>query len=324
MDPDTTYYTSAPFTCTTGPWCVDDYKAGKPWTVSTYDHTYAGTISVTSATLRSDNTVYAQLTLDAGPDAVWRMARRLGVHLTQKPVASIGLGALSVSPLDMAAAYATFADGGIYAKPTAIRKVILPNGKIDKTWSKPQTKRVLSQGVAWEVTKVLTENAQYGTGAGSGDGTHPNAGKTGTTTDHADAWFDGYTRDFSTVVWMGYPRGEIPMLDVHGEEVAGATFPVPIWHLYMEQAEKGHPAREFQTPNAYPTFSYWHKNYYGYLALPPAPAPAAPTTTTATTTTTAKPVPTEVPSEENPTRGPSPPPAVAHPAPAPGGARIIP
>ena len=75
IDPDSTYYTSAPFTCTTGPWCEGDYKAGKPWTVSTYDHTYAGTISVTSATLRSDNTVYAQLTLDVGPDYVWRMAQ---------------------------------------------------------------------------------------------------------------------------------------------------------------------------------------------------------------------------------------------------------
>ena len=109
----------------------------------------------------------------------WR--RRLGVHLTQKPVASIGLGSLSVSPLDMAAAYATFADGGIYAKPTAIRKVILPNGRVDKTsgWGVPQTKRVLSQGVAWKVTQVLGENALYGTGYGSYDGVHPNAGKTG-------------------------------------------------------------------------------------------------------------------------------------------------
>ena len=314
MNPDTTYYTSAPFTCTTGPWCEGDYQAGKPWTVSTYDHSYAGTISVTSATLRSDNTIYAQLTLDVGPDRVWNMARRLGVQLTQKPVASIGLGALSVSPLDMAAAYATFADGGIYARPTAIRKVILPNGKIDKTWSKPQTKRVLSQGVAWEVTHVLGLNAQYGTGYGSGDGVHPNAGKTGTTTDHADAWFDGYTRDFSTVVWMGYPRGEIPMLDVHGQAVAGATFPVPIWHLYMEQAEKGRPAREFQTPASYPTFSYFQKGYWGYLAVQPV------ATQTTTTTTTAKAVPSKVPVEENPGRGsPS-----AHPSPGPGGARIVP
>jgi penicillin-binding protein 1A len=275
IDPDTTYYTSAPFTCTTGPWCAGDYAAGNPWTVTTFDHTYAGSISITNATLRSDNTVYAQLTLDVGPANVWRMAKRLGVNLAgQKPVASIGLGSLSVSPLDMAAAYATFASGGIYAKPTAIRKVVLPNGKVDKTWDKPQSKRVLSQGVAWKMNQILGENALYGTGAGSGDGVHPNAGKTGTTSNFTDAWFDGYTRDFSTVVWMGYPKGEIPMLDVHGREVTGATYPVPIWHLYMAAAEKGVPARQFLTPDHEPLYTYFTKGYWGYLSIP------TPTTTT--------------------------------------------
>jgi penicillin-binding protein 1A len=282
IDPDNTYYTSAPFTCTTGPWCAGLYEAGTPWTVHTFSNTYAGSISITNATLQSDNTVYAQLTLDVGPENVYRMAERLGVNLSgQKVVASIGLGSLLVSPLDMAAAYATFADGGIYAKPTAIRKVILPSGKVDTDagWGKPQTKRVLSQGVAWKVTQILGENALYGTGAGSGDGTHPNAGKTGTTSNFADAWFDGYTRDFSTVVWMGYPSGEIPMLDVHGEEVAGATFSVPIWHLYMEAAERGKPARQFQTPSSYPVYKPFTKGYWGYLAIPVA---------TTTTTTTSK------------------------------------
>ena len=74
IDPDHTYYTSAQFTCTSGPWCEGDYKAGKPWQVTTYDHSYIGSTSITHATLRSDNTVYAQLTLDVGPDHVWRMA----------------------------------------------------------------------------------------------------------------------------------------------------------------------------------------------------------------------------------------------------------
>ena len=58
-----------------------------------------------------------------------------------------------------------------------------------------------------------------------------------------DSWYVGYTRDLSTAVWMGYRNGEIPMLDVHGEEVAGATFAVPIWHLFMEVAEHGLPPR---------------------------------------------------------------------------------
>jgi len=271
MDPDSTYYTSAPFTCTSGPWCAADYAAGKPWTVTTYEHTYAGTISVTEATLLSDNTVYAQLTLDVGPRNVWNMARKLGVDLTQKPTASIGLGFESVSPLEMAAAYATFASGGIYATPTAIRTVILPGGKVDKLWTKPQARRVLPADVAWKVNQVLALNALEGTGAGSGDGVHPDAGKTGTTEDNADAWYVGYTRDLSTAVWMGYIRGEIPMLDVHGETVAGATFSVPIWHLFMTAAEKGVPARPFITPAKPPVYTYFVHHSYGYLLLPPAP-----------------------------------------------------
>jgi len=276
MDPDTTYYTSAPFTCTSGPWCAADAAAGNPWTVTTYEHTYAGTISVTQATLLSDNTVYAQLTLDVGPQNVWNMARRLGVHLSQKPVASIGLGSLSVSPLDMAAAYATFASGGIYARPTAIREVILPDGKVDAVWGKPKTHRVLSSAVAWKVNEVLGENALYGTGAGSGDGVHPSAGKTGTTEDHADAWYVGYTRNLSTAVWMGYVNGEIPMLDVHGVAVAGATFSVPIWHLFMAAAEHGLPVRQFLTPLVPPVYTVFVHHDYGYLALPPAPKPKKP------------------------------------------------
>jgi len=293
IDPDTTYYTSAPFTCTI-PACLTN---GQPWQVTTYSHTYAGTISVTSATLQSDNTVYAQLTLDVGPQNVWNMATRLGVHLTQKAVPSIGLGSLSVSPLDMAAAYATFASGGIYARPMAITKVVLPDGKVDTTagWGKPQTRRALSEGVAWKVNQVLAENALYGTGAGSGDGIHPNAGKTGTTEDHADAWFVGYTRDLSTAVWMGYPTGEIPMLDVHGYEVAGATFPVPIWHLYMAAAEAHRPVRQFLTPSSYPVFKPFEPVVDGYLSS----VSTSTTTTTATAPTTTAPAQVAKPSQLN-------------------------
>ncbi len=280
VDPDTTYYTSAPFTCTIGPWCQP------PWSVHTYENTYSGTESVTRATLQSDNTIFAQLTLDVGPRYVWQMAHRLGVHLApDKPVASIGLGSLAVSPLDMAAAYATFAAMGTYAKPMAITKVILPGGRIDTEsgWGKPQRKRVLSQGVAWKVNAVLQQNAQYGTGYGSSDGVHPNAGKTGTTDNHADAWFDGYTRQLSTVVWMGYPKGEIPMLDVHGVAVAGATFPVPIWHEYMAAALWHRKVLQFPEPDAYPTWHPITHGYYGSLGYTWTPT----TTTTETTTTTA-------------------------------------
>jgi len=262
------------------------------------------------------------------------MAHRLGVHLTpDKPVPSIGLGSLAVSPLEMAAAYATFASGGIYARPTGIREVVLPNGKTDKTggWGKPDTKRALSPGVAWQVTQVLAQNALYGTGAGSGDGVHPNAGKTGTTEDHADAWFDGYTRDLSTAVWMGYPRGEIPMLSVHGQEVAGATFPVPIWHLYMAAAEWHRPVQQFLTPKTMPVFRPFQHGSYGYTSsyysqtsssTTTATTTVAPTTTAAPEVvkpaTTSTPVVTPTPRVTAPSPKPTTKPAPAQaPAPAP-------
>ncbi len=307
MDPDSTYYTSAPFTCSIGPWCQT------PWQVHTYDNSYRGSMSVTNGTLASDNAIYAQLTLDVGPRYVWQMAHRLGVHLSpDKPVASIGLGSLAVSPLDMAAAYATFAAMGVYAKPMAITKVILPGGHEDKDsgWGKPQTKRVISDGVAWKVTDVLRQNALYGTGAGSGDGLHVNAGKTGTTENHADAWFDGYTRQLSTVVWMGYPTGEIPMLNVHGQAVAGATFPVPIWHEYMAAALWHHKVLGFELPKRYPVWRSVTRGNYGSLGsyytqtttattttspatTQQAPAPPAPKKTSpAKTTTKPRPAPT--------------------------------
>ncbi len=315
VDPDTTYYTSAPFTCSRGPWCQE------PYSVHTYGNDYHGSMSLTRATLSSDNTVYAQLTLDVGPRYVWQMAHRLGVHMSpDTPVASIGLGSLAVSPLDMAAAYATFAAMGIYAKPMAITKVILPGNKVDQDsrWGKPQTKRALSEGVAWKVNDVLRQNALYGTGAGSGDGLHPNAGKTGTTENHADAWFDGYTRQLSTVVWMGYQKGEIPMLNVHGQEVAGATFPVPIWRQYMAAALWHHKVLGFELPNRYPTWSSITRGNYGSFSyVPTYTQPYTPTTETTTTSATTpvetrqsppRPAPTTTPPKPKPTTTAPPPP----------------
>jgi penicillin-binding protein 1A len=319
IDPDSTYYTSAPFTCSIGPWCQT------PWQVHTYGDSYLGSVSVTRGTLSSDNTVYAQLTLDVGPRYVWQMAHRLGVHLSpDKPVASIGLGSLSVSPLDMAAAYATFQAMGVYAKPMAITKVVLPGGHVDTDsgWGKPQTKRAVSEGVAYKVNDVLRQNALYGTGAGSGDGIHVNAGKTGTTENHADAWFDGYTRQLSTVVWMGYPRGEIPMLDVHGEAVAGATFPVPIWHEYMAAALWHHKVLGFELPKTYPVYHYFTRGNYGSFGYIPSSTTTAETTTAATTTTVkqAPPPVTKTTTPAHTTTAAPPPPettTVAPPPPAP-------
>ncbi len=318
MNPSTTYYTSAPFH-----YQPDPYTPA--WDVSTYDHSYAGTISVFSATLRSDNSVYAQLTLDVGPEKVAEMARRLGV---QSPlddhgafVPSIGLGSIPISPLDEASAYATIAAGGIYSKPMAIRKVFLANGKedTDAGWGKPERKRVLGAGVAWEVTQVLQQNVLSGTGVGAYFG-RPAAGKTGTTENHADAWFSGYVPQLQATVWVGYPKGEIPMLSVHGIAVAGGTFPATIWHEFMQAAVGSGEPRSFPPPSTYPTFSYWKRGQYslGYVS-PPTTTTTEATTTTATTTapaatTTAPPATTTAPPAT--TAAPPPPPPATTTAPA--------
>ena len=257
MDPDSTYYLSAPLECSIGPCAV------KPWHVETYDRTYKGNTSVTSATLSSDNTVYARLTLDIGAEKVAKMASRLGVRtpldVNGAYVPSIGLGSIAVTPLDMASAYATFAARGVYSKPMAITKVVLGNGEVDKKagWGVPQRKRVLSAGVAYEVTKILEENVQSGTGVGAYFG-RPAAGKTGTTENHADAWFSGYVPQLEASVWVGYQRAEIPMTNVHGISVAGGTFPATIWNLFMQKAMQYRPAQDFWAPYRLPTFRDWH------------------------------------------------------------------
>jgi penicillin-binding protein 1A len=273
MNPDSTYYTSAPFH-----YQPDPYTPA--WDVTTYGGDYSGSISVHSATLASDNTVYAQLTLDVGPDKVAEMAHRLGIRSHLDVVPAMGLGADAISPLEEASAYATLAAGGIYSKPMAIRKVVLANGKedTDAGWGKPQRERVISDGVAYEVTKILEDNVREGTGVGAALYDRVVAGKTGTTDNHADAWFSGYTPQLETTVWVGYPQGEIPMESVHGI----AVFPATIWKLFMETAMDNTPALSW----AYPTDPVvWRPFTQGQYGSSLAPTQTySPTTTTTTTT----------------------------------------
>ena len=231
INPTSTQYLSAPFH-----WQPDPNS--EPWDVTTYSHSYLGPVSVAQATLSSDNTVYARLTLDVGPENVVKVARQMGIKTKLQPVASVGLGSNSVSVLEMASAYATLAAGGVHSEPMAIRKVVLPNGKVDRGggWGIAKRKRVMPDGVAYEVTKILQQNVDGGTGTGADYGDPSIAGKTGTTDNHADAWFAAYTPRASTVVWVGYPNAQIEMNSVHGIQVAGGTFPATIWRLFMSRA----------------------------------------------------------------------------------------
>ena len=325
VNPETTYYTSGPFH-----YQPDPYSPA--WDVSTYDHTYLGTTSIENATLQSDNTVYAQLTLDVGPEKVAAMAHKLGVRspLTTKEgayVPSLGLGAIPVSPLDMASAYATLAAGGVYSKPMAIRSVVLGNGKVDTDagWGEPQRERVITDGVAHEVTQILEQNMTDGTGTGAYFG-RPSAGKTGTTDNYADAWFCGYTPRLEATVWIGYPRGEIPMRNVHGIEVSGPTFPATIWRSFMLAAVGKTPATDFPEPAVPPTWRSFTRGQYAVGTYEPpsyyygsgssSPPPPAATTKT-TPERKAPPPPPPPPPPPTPVAPPPPPPTSPPPTPPP-------
>ena len=293
LDPASTYYVSAPFTYR--PSAVGNCDDGSWWCVRTYDQSYTGWTSVERATLRSDNSVYAQLTLDVGPARVASLARRLGVRTPlevrgQVPPA-LGLGSVAVSPLDMASAYATLAAGGIYTEPTAIRRVIV-KGKPDDRWASHHHRaRVISDGVASVVTRILEDNVRYGTGTRAALD-RPVAGKTGTTDKHADAWFVGYTPGVATAVWMGYTRGEVPMESVHGISVSGGSFPAEIWRRFMDPALAGLPARDFPTPTQQVSFHSWQRGPWALSYDPYYVAPSAPAPTTTDETTSPKPVDT--------------------------------
>ncbi len=115
IDPWNTYYESMPVT-------LDYPGAPEPWEVTTYGHSYYGTISVAQATLRSDNTVYAQMALDVGAEQIVDVAQRMGITSELNADPAIALGGLTygVSPLEMASAYATLANGGKHIEPTII------------------------------------------------------------------------------------------------------------------------------------------------------------------------------------------------------------
>jgi penicillin-binding protein 1A len=248
INPWTTQYLSAPF------------QGPNNWHVQTFDHTYAGRIPLKQATLLSDNTVFARLTLDVGPKPIAELAQSMGIQSRLRPVPSMGLGANPVSPLDLASAYATLADGGVARQPTILTKVVFPGGDTERA-SSPRGKRVVDAKVAAAVTRILEANVQAGTGTAAALSGRPVAGKTGTTDSFADAWFAGFVPQLTTVTWVGYPTNERPMRGVHGiAGVTGGTLPAAIWHTFMTAALQGEPVEQFASPGS-PPYKPWCGRY---------------------------------------------------------------
>jgi penicillin-binding protein 1A len=167
--------------------------------------------------------------------------------LESVPAEAIGGLAVGVTPLEQADGYATLADGGIHHDPTAISRVEFPNGKVDET-NADSGERVLTEGQAFDVTKILETVITEGTGSPyTYMGCGAEAGKTGTSEDLSDAWFVGYTPLYSTAVWVGHPQSR--------EETGfGGPTAGPIWRSYMEAAA-GSDCPEFPEPTTLPELS---------------------------------------------------------------------
>jgi penicillin-binding protein 1A len=253
IDPYSTYYTSKPLDLNLPRW--------GHWEVHTADEGYQGTINLRQATVTSDNTVFAQLDLDVGPENVARTAESMGIatHLDGIPAEGIGGLRLGVSPLELTDAYATLASGGVHRDPVAIAKVVYPNGHVDHPEG-PRPERVLARPVAWQVTRLLHDNITEGTGTAAYTGCAGEAGKTGTTDRYTDAWFAGYTPRLTTAVWVGYPESnEIEMTDVHGIIVFGGTFPAEIWNSVYTNGDI--PCDEFTEPSQQISWAAYYGNY---------------------------------------------------------------
>jgi penicillin-binding protein 1A len=217
------------------------------WRVHNFDRKSRGRISLMRATVNSVNTVFAQVTLRVGPERVAAVARRMGIGSPLKPVCSITLGPLGVSPLEMTAAFATLAARGVRHPAQVLRRVTAPEGEV-LARLKTRGKRALARRVAERVTYALSGVVRAGTGRAADIG-RPAAGKTGTAEDFEDAWFCGYVPQLAACAWVGHPQAEISLRNVAGfGRVVGGSIPARIWHDFMAPAIRGKKVRPLPAP----------------------------------------------------------------------------
>jgi membrane peptidoglycan carboxypeptidase len=257
IDPNTSYVSEK-----------KEYKVGldkqETWEVKNYDGIERGEISLQEALWKSDNTVFADLAMNAGgrglkngPEKIADVARRCGIttRLPEHPRPSIVLGAYEVSPLDIASAYATIANGGRRVEPTAISKVVSHEDDNDEKVlymapEHPEGKQVISEDIAKEATGIMVGDVTEGIAKEASLGDRPVAGKTGTSEDYFDAWFIGFTPELVAGTWMGYADGEQTLeyvLDyarkLHG--LSGGITPAEIWKAYTQSVLSGEPIEQF-------------------------------------------------------------------------------
>ena len=213
------------------------------WQPENYTKTYRGPINIREALKLSINTVAAQVGAEIGPTKVVELANRFGINSKLGAHYAIALGASESNLLDMTASYMVFANEGLKRSPYSILKITDTSGNVLYTQSSRQPERVYAAPYARQMTSMLRDVVDTGTGHGAKLGKRQVAGKTGTSQDFRDAWFVGFSRDYTTGVWLGNDDNS-PMV-----KVTGGLLPVDAWVTYMRAASKGKKNRPLRAPD---------------------------------------------------------------------------
>jgi penicillin-binding protein 1A len=233
----------------------DVYEAGRmvtiptdsgDWTVENYNAATFPALTLGEATVFSVNVVYARLVHEIGAKAVADLAEAAGITEDLDPFHSIALGGQEVSLFDLTSAYTTFAGGGVHVEPIFVTSIDDSEG-VNIYEVVPAISQVVEREIADEVTAALSEVVRRGTGQQARIG-RPVAGKTGTSQEHVDAWFVGYTGELVAGVWVGFPEGATQMQYPHTPfSITGGTWPATIWSRFAAEALTGVPYGELAT-----------------------------------------------------------------------------
>lgn len=223
---------------------------GKRWAPSNSDLTFGGKSTIRQAIKMSINLVAVRAIEEIAPvNQVIDYAKRMGVTSPLPPYASLALGAGDVSPLEMASAFGVYANHGVYVEPTSIMRIEDKDGNLIEE-NIPLQREVLSEETAFIMTSMLEGVVNGGTGSHVRDYFQlPAAGKTGTTSEFADAWFVGYTPLMSAAVWVGFDNKSVRFKTWDGQ---GGRAAAPVWGRFMkyvyEDPNIGMPLQYFEKP----------------------------------------------------------------------------
>jgi len=240
----------------------EDLDGGNYWAPKNYDTHFLGPITFRNALAHSRNVVTVKILEDIGVGYALKFIKKMGIDSPIKRDLSIALGTSGVSMLELTAGFGIFANGGERVNPIFIKKIVTmkgevfeentpyvemeeqedDEGRVDSPTSYPK-ERVISPQHAFIMTNLLQGVVQHGTGQRAKVIGRPIAGKTGTSSDYADAWFIGFAPSLLSSVWVGFDdRASL------GKNETGAGAALPIWISFMEKALKEMPAEPFEPP----------------------------------------------------------------------------